>query len=143
MNRTLSLAVTLSLVLSSLPAAAESAQAGRSQDPPGIELREHLNRGEPIGIELKNGRCITGTVGDTQWDGFWLEHPPAPATFISFRATRALLDPDTGLVIGRTLHDRDRLPKWVWPTVGVVGMVAILVWASGGRFPLGFFLPRT
>src|SRR6266513_1822333 len=88
-------------------AAAGTAQPVLAQQPPRIELREHLNRGEAISIELKNGRRVTGTVGDAQRDGFWVEHPPVEPSFVRFGSAAAVLDPTTGTIIGIVAHEHD------------------------------------
>jgi hypothetical protein len=117
-----------------------TAQPASAQEPPRIELRDRLNRGEAISIELKNGRRVTGTVGDTQWDGFWVEHQADPASFVRFRAARAILDPDTGALIGIAAHGRDGVPRWVIvATLVTAGVVVGLTVATHGMFPLCLF----
>jgi len=129
MSSVLSLILVGSLMSGALP-----------QNLPQIELRDRLTRGDAIGVEMKNGRRITGAVGDAQWDGFWVEHPPGEATFVSFRNARAVLDPDTGLAIGLVAHDRDR-NRWVKPTVIItVTAVTVLVVATKGLFPMCLFV---
>lgn len=142
MKHILSALLIPGLLLSSAPAGAQSALL-RAEDPPKIELREQLTRGDTITVELKSGRRISGTVGDAETEGFWIERPPAAPTFVDFRAARFLRDPNTDAVVARVSHDRDGQPRWLWPALGVATVVGILVVATGGRFPLGFFVPRT
>jgi len=134
MKQMLSIALALSTLVNSAPAFAQDAR---------IELRECLRRGDAVSVELKNGRRLAGAVGDTQSDGFWIEHPPAEPSFVRFRSVRAVLDPDTGAVIGLAAHDRDGLSKGQATALGIGVVVGALVLATRGCFPLCFFVPRT
>ena len=129
MSSVLSLIVVASLASSSFP-----------QGLPQIELRDRLTRGDAISVELKDGRRVTGTVGDTQWDGFWVEHPPEAPSFVAFRSARAVLDPDTGDVVGVVSHERDR-NSWVKPTIiAAVTGFTIAVVVTKGLFPFCLFV---
>jgi hypothetical protein len=68
--------------------------------------------------------------------GFYLDERTATEHFVKYRTVLALLDPNTGAVVGVPVRPT---PRWVKPvliTAGVVGALAIM---THGIIPLCFF----
>jgi len=110
----------------------------QAQQPQRVVLETALGRDERITVQLHDGRRLSGVVGARLTAGFYLNERTDSEVFVRYGTVKALLDPDTGIVVGiPAAAPRDR--RWVKPvliTAGIVGGLAIL---TRGVIPLCFF----
>lgn len=125
--------LVLAAVCNAIPLAAQSAL-------PRIDLREALNRGATISVELTDGRCVTGQIGDRWNDGFWIEHAPGPSVFVRYDTVLLLRDPITGAATARVSPIVvDEARRWMVPALIGAGVIVVITVATRGLFPLCLF----
>src|SRR6185503_1002336 len=86
--------VAITIIASSVYAQPQSAQHTK-------QLRRITPRdGQRVSVVLKDGQRVTGTVGTVFSRGFDVHQLNGTPVFVQYRTVAALLDPDTGAVVG-------------------------------------------
>jgi len=113
-------------------------QARPVEKPKRVNVEATLVSGDRIALELRDGRRISGIVGARLTAGFYLDERTASEVFVKYSMVRALLDPDTGAVIGVPARGQ---PDWRWvkPVLIAAGVVWTLTLLTGGFLPKCFF----
>ena len=99
MKSAISLALSMWLVSSAFPVAAQDGIAATPGPIARAISRTDLVEGARVGLELVDGRHLVGEVGTRTDDGFYMGDTADARSFVRYRDVRALLDPDTGTVI--------------------------------------------
>jgi hypothetical protein len=123
---------------------AQSLAAGAQEShrqPSETNLRTSLNRGERIAIELTDHEQLTGLVGARLNHGFELQPTDAgKPRFVKYSDVTAILDPDTGEVVGYPLNSADPADvRWVKPVLIGLATVGVLALLTRGLFPACLF----
>jgi len=114
-----------------------------AQQPRQVNLQAAFDRGDRIAVELRDGRRVSGIVGSRLTAGVYIKvsERTGAETFVKYRTVRAVLDPDSGAVIGipgRVTRDR----RWVKPVVITAVVIGTLAVIPHSGIPLCLFNPH-
>jgi hypothetical protein len=97
----------------------------------------HLRRiwpqeGQRVSAVLTDGQRVSGTVGAVFSRGFDVHQLDGTRLFVEYRIVVALLDPDTGAIVG-TIPDEPLSPRAKGALIAIAAVSALTI-ASHGRF---------